>query len=59
MDQPAVKIEESKPEPEIPLQLFDLPKAKESAFEESVASALGTSPVVNEVYIQEFPEALR
>mgnify|MGYP006095797347 CR=1 FL=1 len=51
MEQPAIHIEESKAEPEPALQLFDLPKAKDSAFEESVASALGTSPMGEEVYV--------
>jgi len=59
MGQPAIHIEESQPEAELPLQLFDLPAAKVSACEESVGSALGTSPVAERVYIQEFPEVFR
>jgi hypothetical protein len=51
MEQPAINIEESNAEPEQAVQLFDLPKAKDSAFEESVASALGTSPVGEQVYV--------
>ena len=59
MGQPAIRIEEPQPEIEEPLQLYDLPQAKVSACEESVASALGTSPVAERVHIQEFPEVLR
>jgi len=56
MAQPAIHIEEQQPKAELPLQLFDLPQAKVSVCEESVASVLGTSPAAERVYVEEFPE---